>query len=135
MSAQLVKRKEKLDNATECLESLHCLPIKYRIQHKVLTLVFKTIKGESPCYIQNLLEMRTNDRERLRSEKKYKEQIVPRTKRKTFADRSFSVQGPKLNELTDNIKKNADTKEFKNQLKTHLFTKALDYHCNIHGLI
>ena len=105
MSAKPVKRKGKLYSATECLESLHLLPIKYRIQHKVLTLVFKAIRGESPHYIQHLLEMKTNNREGLRSERKYKEWIVPRMKRKTFADRSFSIQGPKWwNELPDNIK-------------------------------
>ena len=106
MSAKLVKRKGKLDGATECLESLHWLPVKYRIHHKVLMLVFKAFKGESPLYIQDLLEKKTNNREGLRSEKKYKELIVPRTRRKTVADRSFSVQGPKLwNDLPDNIKK------------------------------
>ena len=69
--------------------------------------------------------MKTNNIEGLRSEKKYKELIVPRTKRKTFTDRSFSVQGPKWwNELPDNIKKSADTKKFIKQLKTHLFTTA-----------
>ena len=47
MSAKLVKRKGKLDSATECMESLHWLPIKYRIQHNILTLVFKAFKGES----------------------------------------------------------------------------------------
>ena len=121
-----MKRKGKLDSATECLERLHWVPIKYRIQHKVLTLVFKAIKGESPCYIQDLLEMKTNNREGLISEKKYKQLIVPKTKRKNFADRFFSVQGPYWwNELPDNIKKSTEMKDFKKQLKTHLFTKAL----------
>ena len=126
MSAKLVKRNGKLDSATECLESLHWLPIKYRIQHEVLTLVFKAIKRESTHYIQDLLEMKTNNGEGLKSEKKYNELIVPRMKRKTFADRSFNVQGPKWwNELPDNIKKSADMKEFKNQLKTHFVHQSI----------
>ena len=53
------------------------------------------------------------------------ELLVPTTKRKTFADRSFSVYGPKLwNTLPEETRKLDNYENFKKQLKAHLFRKA-----------
>ena len=51
-AAKMVLQRKKYDSATECLKDLHWLPIKFRIEHKILTLVFKTIKGEVPDYLK-----------------------------------------------------------------------------------
>ena len=52
---------------------------------------------------------------------------VPSTKMHTFANRSFSVYGPKLwNTLPNSIKASTRTDTFKGKLKIYLFTKA--YH-------
>ena len=52
---------------------------------------------------------------------------VPRTKHKTFADRSFSVIGPKLwNNLANSIKPIDNLDSFKTKLKTHLFNEAFN---------
>ena len=42
-------------SSPECLQTLHWLPIKYRIQYKILLLVFKSTKGFTPPYLQDLL--------------------------------------------------------------------------------
>ena len=53
--------------------------------------------------------------------------IVPITEKKTFADRAFSVIGPKVwNSLPNNVKTQEDVDQFKRSLKTHLFKKAFN---------
>ena len=52
---------------------------------------------------------------------------VPRTKHKTFADRSFSVAGPRLwNSVPHHIKTIDNRDSFKAKLKTHLFNNAFN---------
>ena len=49
---------------------------------------------------------------------------IPFTKHETFADRSFSVAGPKLwNKLPENIKCSSSVEDLKKQLKTYLFIR------------
>ena len=53
--------------------------------------------------------------------------IVPRTEKKTFVDRAFSVVGPKVwNSLPNNVKTQRDVGHFKKSLKTHLFKMAFN---------
>ena len=52
---------------------------------------------------------------------------VQRTKCKTFADRSFSVAGPRLwNSLPHNITSINNLDSFKTNLKTHLFRETFN---------
>ena len=79
----------------ECLKKLHWLPVRLRVKHKVLTLLFKSLRGESPKY----------RREDLRSENKFQCLKVPFTRRKILAQRSCSVVAPMWwNELPNYIK-------------------------------
>ena len=41
MAARIVLHRSKHESASKCLEELHWLPIQYRINFKVVTLVFK----------------------------------------------------------------------------------------------
>ena len=94
-AARIVLNKHHSYSATECLKQLHWLPIKSRIEYKVLTMVFKCKHGMTPKYLQDLLEAKEHHRQGLKSDNKQLFK-VPTTTRKTFADRSFSVKGPKL---------------------------------------
>ena len=49
--AELVLNKTKYDSATEALKELHWLPIRFRIIHKLLILVHKSLKGNAPKYL------------------------------------------------------------------------------------
>ena len=49
-------------SSPECLKTLHWLPIKYRIQYKILLLVFKSTKGFGPPNLQDLLRPHKNER-------------------------------------------------------------------------
>ena len=126
--AKLVLRESKFASAKVCLKSLHWLPIKQRIKHKVLSLVFKTLHGDAPQYLKNLLREAPKSNYRLRSSDQESISLtVPFTHNSTFADRSFSVYGPKLwNALPDNIKCSSSIAIFKAKLKTHLFNEAFN---------
>ena len=65
--------------------------------------------------------------EGLRSETIVDRLIVPRTEKKTFADRAFSVVGPKVwNNLPNDVRSQKDVGHFKKSLTTHLFKLAFN---------
>lgn len=120
-AAKLVFNKKRRDSATQCLYNLHWLPIEARIQYKVCTLVYKCRHGQAPDYLCELLEEHLPARS-LRSEQIYDRLKVPKTTRKTFADKSFSVIGPKMwNELPNYVKESGTLHQFKFRLKATLF--------------
>ena len=106
MAAKLTLKKSKYISATKARKLLYCLPIVHRNKFKVACLVFLVLKGDGPSYLSNLLSARQIAM-RLRS---YNEENtvllnIPKTVRKTFADRSFSVTGPKIwNALPSDIR-------------------------------
>ena len=127
-AAKLTLNRSKYDSATQALKELHWLPIKFRIIHKILTLVYKSLKGSAPKYLQELLQKQQYGRDGLRSSNDPVIILkVQRTKRKTFADRSFNVAGPKLwNNLPYNIRSADNMDSFKSKLKTYLFREAFN---------
>ena len=123
MCAQLVLRRPKGSSITQCLKDLHWLPICQRIEFKILTLTFKYLNKQAPEYLQNLLVKMTTRQMGLRSESTYKKLLIPLTKRKTFAQRSFSVAAPTLwNGLRINVKQANTLIPFKSLLKSYLFS-------------
>ena len=118
-AARVITGKTQRESISMCLKELHWLPIKYRVQHKLLTLVYRCLVGEAPQYIQDLLVEQPCYRQGLRSNNLYRRLKVPKTKMKTFADRSFSVAGPRQwNNLPDYVKRSPSVEQFKNKLKT-----------------
>ena len=72
-------------------------------------------------YLQNLLAVHRPERPGLRSASDTNLLVVPLARHKTFAECSFSIQGPKLwNSLPDDLRSERDTDIFKRKLKTHL---------------
>ena len=121
-AARLVTRTTKYDSITSVLEELHWLPIKERINFKILLLTYKALNGEGPEYISELLEYRTGLRSREKLELK-----CPKTKMHTYGDRSFSKAAPLLwNSIPVELRKSKSTNSFKKNLKTHLFKKAME---------
>jgi hypothetical protein len=124
-AARLVIRKRKFDSITSDLIDLHWLPVRQRIDFKVLVLVFKSIHQQTPMYISDLLQTRTIPRI-LRSTSSPAPQFTEqRTKNSTFADRAFSCYAPRIwNRLPVHIKLSESLDIFKKLLKTHLFNAA-----------
>ena len=128
MCAKLVLGRVKSDSTRECLRELNWLPIKARIEYKVLTLLHKCIYGDGPKYLKNLLTILPEPPRRLRSSSSNTKckLLVPYVKKKTFAERSISIGGPRLwNTLPENVRTNDNLLSFSKEIKTFLYTKYL----------
>ena len=124
-AARLVYKIPKFCHITPYLKDLHWLPVQARIQFKLLTIVFKCIRGNGPQYLSELL-CRKMTRPGLRSANSiilYIPRTLSRAEQST-ADRSFSISGPKLwNQLPVSIQNSCSLDVFKSRLKTFLFKK------------
>ena len=85
LAAKVILGKQKSGSCKECLKTLHWLPIKYRINYKVCTLVFKCLHAIAPPYLIKLIKMKQQRIQGLRSGNTNNILEVPKTKRKTFA--------------------------------------------------
>ena len=108
------------------LYNLHWLPVTFRIEFKILLLIFKAIKGFAPGYINELINIKNEGIYRLRSNSSgILLQYVKFKTYKTLGDRSFMVAAPNLwNNLPLEIRKAPNIDNFKTLLKTFLFKKA-----------
>ena len=128
IAARLVLGNESREESSkENLQKLYWLPVKYRIEFKIICLVHKCIHNLAPDYLRNLLISLPVRRIGIRSERSNTCNLtIPKVKRETFAARAFSVKGPILwNWLLDSIKTIEDFKSFNKQLKAFYFKKSL----------
>ena len=126
-AARIIFRAKKSDHVQPLLQKLHWLPIHARIQYKIATLCFKSItEPHFPIYLSELLHLSKPTRT-LRSSQDTRIFTVPRTRKATFGDRSFSVYAPSLwNSLPSYVRHSKTLSNFKTSLKTHLFCSS--YH-------
>ena len=124
-AARLITGTRKIDHISPVLATLHWLPVKYRIQFKILLFVFKALHGLAPDYITELLTPYSTSRLLRSTDKSLL--FIPPTKLKTRGDRAFSAIGPKLwNSLPQTIRSSPSIDIFKTQLKTYLFSLAFN---------
>ncbi len=101
-AARVLSRSRKYD-ITPILQSLHWLPIKFRISYKILLLAYKALNDLAPAYLTNLLS-RYNPTCSLRSQNSGL-LVVPRIAKATKGGRTFSYLAPKdWNSLPDNVR-------------------------------
>ena len=123
MAARIVTKTRKHEHITPVLRDLHWLPVKQRIDFKILTLAFRAIHGQAPEYIEELVVPYAPSRS-LRSAhlRLLKE---PSGRLKTCGQRSFAFAAASLsNNLPTNIRTACSLDQFKYLLKTHLFKEA-----------
>ena len=123
-AARNVPCAKKHQHITPVLKDLHRLPVKQRIDFKVLTFVHNFFQNTSPFYIQEILECHRPNRV-LRSSGNNK-LAVPRS-HSTLGDRTFSIYSPiKWNALpaSASLKLSFTHDNFKRHLKTFLFKQA-----------
>ena len=119
-AARLVTRAKKRDHVSPILRQLHWLPIKYRIQFKILSLVFLCINNLAPSYLQELL-VQYHPIRNLRSQSKPL-LISPRINTQFYGARSFQSSAPELwNNIPDKIQASDNMDQFKTALKTYFF--------------
>ena len=125
MAAKVALGKQKSDSCTECLKTLHWLPIRYRIDYKICTLVFKCLHAMVPTCPTKLIKIKQQARQGLRSANMNNILDIPKMKRKTFALRAFSVYGPRTwNVLPDSLRTTSNYDKFRKDLKMHFFLQA-----------
>ena len=111
------------DSVRGTLKELHWLPIKERVDFKILTLTYQAIDGSAPPYLTELLTPYM-PRRSCRSENQ-RFLVTPSTHYKRVGDRAFSNSAPSLwNQLPLLIKNASSVDTFKKLLKTHLFKQA-----------
>ena len=114
-------RAKKLDHVQPILQSLHCLPIRARIQYKISTLCSDVITGTGPQYLSELLHLYTPSRD-LRSSADTRILKIPRSNSKAFGQKSFSHVDPSTwNGLPYTLRHSYSKTSFRQALKTHLF--------------
>ena len=95
------------------------------IEFKIISLVHKCLHSNAPPYLQRLIQYTRPTRKGLQSEEDTTRLLVPKTSRKTFASRSFSVLGPQLqNNLPRYLHRIDNYASFKKEPQTYLFKVA-----------
>ena len=119
-AARILTNTNRRAHITPVLAALHWLPIKSRIDFKILLITYKALHDLAPPYISELLHAKPNVRA-LRSSNKGLLDIPP-SNLKTKGDRAFAVIAPTLWNTLPLVIKNAQSVDvFKNLLKTHLY--------------
>ena len=110
------------NHITPILKDLHWLPIKIRIDFKILLMTYKCVNAIAPEYLCNLVTKKKCPRP-LRSEKSELLK-VPTTRLKTYGDRSFQYAAAvEWNKLPIVVKNSPSVACFKTNVKTYLFKK------------
>ena len=119
-AARIVTKTSRYVHITPILKELHWLPVKSRIQYKLLVHTFKALHGQGPTYIADMLNVYQPNRP-LRSQDS-STLSVPRVKTKAFGERCFTNAAPTLwNALPYQLRSASSLDIFKRTLKTHLF--------------
>ena len=124
-AARLVCKAPRYLHVTPLLRELHWLPIRQRVNFKVILFAFKAIHGIAPPYISELISIKAQSAYSLRSAKGVLLSPSIIKTRKTLGDRAFQVAAPQLwNALPLELRQNTNISSFKRCLKTHLFRSA-----------
>ena len=120
-AARLVKQISKKESITPVLMDLHWLPVKARIQYKILVYAYQCLNEESfPSYLSSNITFYRPPRA-LRSATKLTLN-KPKANLRYYGERSFFYTGPDLwNRLPFDIQNANSLSNFKSLLKTHLF--------------
>ena len=119
-AARIVTRTVRHDHITPVLKELHWLPVKYRVQYKLLVHTYKALYGQSPVYMRDMLEIYRPSRT-LRSQNAMT-LVVPKMKTVMHGNRTFRYSAPCLwNTLPVELRKCENLVTFKKRLKTHFF--------------
>lgn len=116
-----VKRREHI---TPYLNKLHWLPVKQRVNFKILVIMYQCVNGLAPSYLADNIHLYNSPdlkKRDLRSSKDKTRLVVPKTK-KVFGDQAYDVIGPRLwNSLPISIREAPTLNSFKKLVKRHLF--------------
>ena len=122
-AARMITRSKKSESITPHLIKLHWLPVKQRIEFKMLSLTYRCLNNLGPSYLADLLKPYVPSRT-LRSSSSHTLRI-PKVNLKSYGERSFEFAAPKLwNSLPRDILMAKTFDGFKRALKMHLSKAA-----------
>ena len=122
-AARVLTRTKIRDHISPVLASQHWLPVKSRIEFKILLLTFKALNSMAPLYLKELIVPYQPTRV-LRSQNSGL-LVIPKVSKSRVGTRAFSYQAPLLWNHLPLLVREADTIcTFKSRLKTFLFDKA-----------
>lgn len=126
-AARLICNTPRFDHITPTLYNLHWLPIKFRIDFKILLIVFKALNELAPSYIMDLINIKPRTCYNVRSNQELLLQPPSEKTLITLGDRAFASAAPTLwNSLPSQIREARTIDNFKKQLKTYLFRNAFN---------
>uniref|UniRef100_A0A669DXW8 Reverse transcriptase domain-containing protein n=1 Tax=Oreochromis niloticus TaxID=8128 RepID=A0A669DXW8_ORENI len=122
-AARVLTGTRKREQISPVSASLHWLPVKSRIEFKILLLTYKVLNNQAPSYLNDLV-VPYHPIRALRS-RTVGLLVVPRVFKSRMGERAFSFQGPLLwNQLPVWIQETDTLSTFKIRLQTFLFAKA-----------
>ncbi len=83
-SSYILTRTRKYDHISHVLSTLHWLPIKHRIDFKILLITYKALNGLAPQYLSELLSHYSPPRPLCSQNSGHL--IIPRISKSTVAD-------------------------------------------------
>ena len=81
LSARFISQHGKYEHITPVLKQFHWLPMRQRINYKVLLLTFKSLNGLAPTYLEELMKRRPMKRTRSNGNN---DLVIPAIKHKSF---------------------------------------------------
>ncbi|KAL6458614.1 hypothetical protein MHYP_G00320860 [Metynnis hypsauchen] len=122
-AARVLTKTRTFDHISPVLSALHWLPVKFRIDYKILLLTYKALHGLAPEYLRDLISY--YEPPRLLRSQGAGFLVVPKIQRSSAGGRAFSYKAPQLwNNLPDNVRDSDTVSIFKSRLKTYLFSLA-----------
>ena len=122
-AARLVSRSRNSSHITPILKRLHWVPVRERLEYKILSLVYKLKTNQAPTYMSEMMQNHIPTRAGLRSGNDHRFSEV--RSRRSWGERSFSVAAPRLwNSLPTSIKSSSNFTSFHKCLKTYLMKKV-----------
>lgn len=113
------------NHITPVLDSLHWLPVRFRVDFKIMMLTYKALHGLAPYYLSALLTSYTPTWRLHSSQSNLL--VVPQTHLRSMGDRAFSSYAPVLcNSLPPDLREAQGYNIFKGRLKTYFFKLAFD---------
>ena len=122
-AARVVVKASRYDHLTPILEALRWLPVRHRIQYKIILTTFKASRLLAHSYLSDLLEVYQPIRTLRSSSESLL--VVHRAHLRQFGDRAFYIVAPHLwNDLPRNMRTCDSLYQFKRLLSNYLLKRA-----------
>ena len=122
-AARVLTKTRMRDHITPVLASLHWLPVDFKIDFKIILLVYKALNGLAPSYLSDCLPRYVPHRHLRSSTAGLLDE--PDMNYVKYGKAAFCYYGPVAwNKLPLSLRQAASVEIFKAQLKTYFYTLA-----------